>query len=95
MKRLAIFILLVLVVLLVMVFTVLNTASVEVDVYFYQTTVPVSVLIFVSLLVGAVLGVFVSLGLSFQHRVETRKLRKQLAQSEQELSNLRKIPMKD
>jgi len=78
-----------------MVFTVLNTASVEVDVYFYQTTVPVSVLIFVSLLVGAVLGVFVSLGLSFQHRVETRKLRKQLAQSEQELSNLRKIPMKD
>ena len=95
MKRFAIFLLLVFVVLLVMVFTVLNTASVEVDVYFYQTTVPVSVLIFLSLLVGALLGVFVSLGLSFQHRVEIRKLRKQLAQSEQELSNLRKIPTND
>ena len=95
MKRLATFILLVLVVLLVMVFTVLNTASVAVDVYFYQATIPVSVLIFASLLVGALLGVFASLGLSIRHRNEMRKLRKQLALSEQEVVNLRKIPLKD
>jgi len=95
MKRLATFILLVLVVLVVMAFTVLNTATVPIDVYFYQATIPVSVLIFLSLIVGALLGVFGSLGLSFQYRNEIRKLRKRLALSEQEVVNLRKIPVKD
>ncbi|MFA7588534.1 MAG: LapA family protein [Novosphingobium sp.] len=95
MKRLVTFLLLVLVVLLVMAFTVLNTETVAIDVYFYQTAIPVSVLIFLSLIVGALLGVFGSIGMTLQLRVELRKLRKQLASSEQEIVELRKIPSKD
>lgn len=95
MKRFAVILLVVIVALIVMAFTVLNTAIVPVDVYFYSIDVPVSVLIFVSLLLGAVLGVLVSVGLSWQQRSEIRKLRKQLALSEQEVFNLRKIPIKD
>ncbi|MDX5333073.1 MAG: LapA family protein [Gammaproteobacteria bacterium] len=95
MKRLATFLLLVLVVLVVMAFTVLNTETVAIDVYFYQAAIPVSVLIFLSLIVGALLGVFGSLGMTLQQRVELRRLRKQLASSEQEIVELRKIPGKD
>lgn len=95
MKRLVTFLLLVLVVLVVMAFTVLNTETVAIDVYFYQAAIPVSVLIFLSLIVGALLGVFGSIGMTLQLRVELRRLRKQLASSEQELVELRKIPDKD
>ncbi|MFN2348143.1 MAG: lipopolysaccharide assembly LapA domain-containing protein [Thioalkalivibrio sp.] len=76
-------------------FSLLNSVSVPVNLYLGQVELPLSILIFVSLLIGAILGAFACTGFILRHLNENRKLRKRIRLAEEELTQLRKIPIKD
>ncbi len=76
-------------------FTFLNMEASVVDFYFSSFKPPVAVLVFSSVLVGALLGVMACLSRSLKRRSEFGKLQRDLEQSQAELRNLRKIPIKD
>lgn len=95
MKRILLVILFFVLVLLATAFTVLNAQSVTLDLYLREFAVPVSVLVFLTLIIGALLGMLASAGVILRRRQEIRRLKRRLALSEEEVLNLRNIPIKD
>jgi uncharacterized integral membrane protein len=87
------------VVLLVMVsgfaFHLRNGEFFEVDYYLGVVGLPFSLWMFLALSLGAVLGILASLPLVIRFRRESARLSRRLRMNEQELKNLRVIPMKD
>lgn len=76
-------------------FTALNPGEVTVDLYFRQIELPFSLVVIVSIFLGALLGfVFGSLVVLSRNRA-LRKLGKRLHEAESELSNLRKLPIQE
>ena len=70
--------------------------SQEVEVKFFIGTIPPTTLgtiLSSTLLTGALIGFFLSLGLIFKLRVENRRLRRQMELSEEEVKNLRNLPI--
>jgi lipopolysaccharide assembly protein A len=94
-RKLVMLLILILAVLLGATFTLLNSDSVSVNLYVARFDVPLSVLIFLSLLVGAVLGAFACVGFMLRHVRDNRRLSRRARLAEDELSRLRKIPIKD
>lgn len=82
-------------VLLGIIFTLQNPGKVTVGYYFSSIEAPLSLVISASLLLGAILGWVIAWarGLGKQHR--HRQLQKKLMMAEAEISNLRKLPIKD
>lgn len=82
-------------ILLGIIFTIQNPGKVTVDYYFSSIEAPLSLVISVSLLLGAILGWIIAwvrgLGKQRQHR----QIQKKLTIAEAEISNLRKLPIKD
>lgn len=76
-------------------FGLLNAESVTVNYYFGSSELPLSFILAVMLVFGAVLGAFAGLGHSFRLRREIHRLRKENRIAEQELANLRSLPIKD
>ena len=76
-------------------FTVRNTGKADIDLIFYQGSVPVPLLVFVSVFIGALLAWFFNLIGNFKKNIQTKKLKKKLELSETKISNLRKLPLKD
>lgn len=95
MRRLIALVIAVLVVALGLSFAVLNADSAELNFYFGTLSMPISLWMVVALLVGAVLGVVSSVGLFFRQRRELARLRRQVADAEKELSELRKLPIRN
>lgn len=95
MKRLPIYIILLLLVLITAVFARINADNVELDFYFTTAQAPLALWLYIALVLGAVLGVLVSLLMVFRAKREVRRLAKRLALCEQELKNLRELPLKD
>lgn len=95
MKRLILILFFVVLIVFAAAFTFLNMEASVVDFYFSSFKPPVAVLVFSSVLVGALLGVLVCFSRSFKRRSEFGKLRREFEQSQAELKNLRKIPIKD
>jgi len=76
-------------------FTVLNATPVSIDYYAGQSTLPLSLLLVISLFAGAVLGVLASIGIMLRLKTENVKLQKELKLAENEVMNLRRIPLRD
>ena len=77
------------------VFSYLNTGSVEVNLAFFSVSTSVSIAFTVTLALGWLLGV-VSMGLYALRIVnERRSLRRALRISESEISSLRSLPLSD
>ncbi|HEC28874.1 MAG TPA: LapA family protein [Gammaproteobacteria bacterium] len=82
-------------VLVTVMFTVLNSAEVSLDFYYTSVRLPLSLVLVITLVVGAVLGVIASLGLILRLKKENVKLKKDTKVVEQEVINLRRLPLRD
>ena len=76
-------------------FTVLNAAPVSIDYYAGQSTMPLSLLLVIALSIGAILGVMASIGIMLRLKSENIKCKKELKLAENEVINLRRIPLRD
>ncbi|QKT04787.1 DUF1049 domain-containing protein [Ectothiorhodospiraceae bacterium 2226] len=95
MKRIAAFLVILLVVVFGLTFAVLNAQPVRFDYYFGGGEVPLALLLAVALVVGALLGVLASLGVMLGLRRDLGRMRRRAQVSEKELRNLRALPLKD
>ncbi len=82
-------------ILFAIVFTITNPGKTDIDLFIYQGAVPVPLLVFVSVFIGALLAWSYNILGNFKKNMQTRQLRKKLELSETEISNLRKLPIKD
>ncbi|MDH5573516.1 MAG: LapA family protein [Gammaproteobacteria bacterium] len=76
-------------------FAVLNATPVSFNYYFDSTQIPLSLILVLAILVGAVLGVMASIGLIIKLKREISRLKKSVSLTEKEVMNLRAIPIKD
>jgi putative membrane protein len=76
-------------------FSVLNAQRVGLDFYFGRADVPLSMILFVALTLGAVLGVMASIGLVIRQRREVVRLRRRVGDAQKELTELRKLPIRN
>ncbi len=80
---------------LVIVFTALNPQAVTIDLSVQRFTLPLSVVIILSVFFGVLLGLLFQLPGALGRRRHIGRLRRQLAQAEEELSRLRKLPVQE
>ncbi len=80
---------------LAIVFTALNPQAVTIDLSFRQFTLPLSLVIILSVFCGVLLGLVANLPGALGRRRHIGRLRRQLAQAEEELSRLRKLPVQE
>lgn len=95
MKRFLGLFLLLLVLVFGLFFGLLNADPVMVNYYFGSRSVPLSFALVVMLVVGALCGALAGLGHVFRLRREIHRLRREHRIAEQELANLRALPIKD
>ncbi len=95
MKRLLGFIILISIAIVVLVFTVKNAGDVTFNFYMGSVSIPLSLLLAITLACGALLGVLASLTVVLRTKQELRKARKQARMKIQEIENLRAIPFQD
>jgi putative membrane protein len=77
------------------VFAVLNADPVDLHYYFGNKQVALSLVIVLSMMVGAILGVIASIGMIVNSRREVHKLKKSVDLAEKEITNLRALPIQD
>lgn len=76
-------------------FAALNAGPVQVNFYISKVTMPISVLMTVSLGVGLLIGVILFLLRYWRLKMDYVKIKNQLKLSEKEVKNLRDIPLKN
>ncbi|MAT50418.1 MAG: hypothetical protein CMK32_04445 [Porticoccaceae bacterium] len=76
-------------------FTVLNPQQVTLNYLLGSLQLPLAVLVVLVLAVGAVLGLLVAGFMILRLKRENRKLRRGTRLAEQEVANLRSLPIKD
>lgn len=84
-----------LIALLGVIFAILNAESVQVNYYFGSKETPLSLAILLSMLFGAILGLFASIGLILKSKREVSKFKRIAEVAEKEVTNLRAIPIKN
>ncbi|MDX1335794.1 MAG: LapA family protein [Gammaproteobacteria bacterium] len=77
------------------IFTVFNAEQVPVNLYFVQYSLPMATVVFVAIFIGVLIGILLSFGALIRKHSEMVRLKKRFASLEQEVDNLRKIPIKD
>jgi len=95
MTRLVGFLFLVVLVVLGLSFAVLNAQSVSLNYYFGYRDIPLSMVVVLSLAVGAVIDVLVSAGLILRMKAQTRQLRRKLRNAEKDSDQLRVLPAQE
>ena len=95
MIRALLLLLLILLAIATSVMTRLNLEPVVFHYYFGSLELPLSILVIAALSVGTVVGLVLTIGLTLSTRAERRRLRRTLQLREQEIRNLRDIPIKD
>lgn len=76
-------------------FAQINATAVTLNYYFDSLSTPLSLLLALTLGLGVLLGVIASSAAIFRSRREIARLRRQMKLREEELMNLRAIPLKD
>lgn len=84
-----------LVLLLVLLFTLLNSEPVTINYYFGDVPAPLALVLVLTLIIGALLGLFSGILVILASRRQIAKLRRQIRNTEEEVMNLRKLPIKD
>jgi putative membrane protein len=74
---------------------VLNAAAVEFKYYLGSFSMPLALLLALTLLVGVTLGGLATVGIVLRQRRENGRLRKRMSLIEAEVKNLREMPIKD
>lgn len=95
MLRLVYFSLTLIVILFGVTFAVLNAENVQLNYYLGSVELPLSLVLVLAMIVGAVLGIFASLGFIIGSRRNASKLKRSVEVAEKEIVNLRNIPIKD
>lgn len=95
MKRVLTLIAIVLVAFLGLAFAVLNAGAVEFKYYLGTFSLPLALLLVITLLIGAILGGLASVGVALRQRRENSRLRKRMSLIEAEVKNLREMPIRD
>lgn len=95
MKRILVFVILLVVALLGLSFALMNAELVSLNYYFATIQVPLSMVVVLAIVVGALLGVLTMLGMALGQKRELAKMRKSIKLAEMEISNLRSLPLKD
>lgn len=83
------------IIVLAIIFVALNSNHVELNYYTGKREVYMPLLLFVTLVVGAILGVLAMVPVWLKAKQQRRCMRSRLRDAEQELKNLRNIPIKD
>jgi putative membrane protein len=89
------YLLLLLIVLIGVSFAALNAGPVWINYYIGSSKLPLSLLLVVSLIGGVVLGLVVSFISYIRLQTTNRRLRQRLKLVEEEVANLRALPLKD
>lgn len=76
-------------------FALMNAETVTLNYYFGAVTAPLSIVVVVSVALGALLGVTASVGVVLGLKREIMRLRHSLKATEKEVANLRSLPLKD
>lgn len=95
MKRILNIVIFLLLFVLSVTFAFFNFDNVKVHFLFGEAFVPLVVVILLTLIVGALIGVLFSVWMSMHVRLELSRTKKELKSVRQELDNLRTIPLKD
>ena len=95
MVRLVGFLFLVALVVIGLSFAVLNSQPVSLNYYFGYRDIPLSMVVVLSLAVGAVIGVLVSAGLILKLRAQLASVRRKLRQAAKDADHLRVLPVKE
>ena len=95
MTRIIGFIVLLFVIILGLFFGNINAETVILNYYWGSFQMPFSLALVLALLCGAIMGMLVSLAVIIRLRHQLGKLRKEARISEQEIANLRALPLKD
>jgi putative membrane protein len=95
MKRLLMLVFFLLLVVLGASFALHNPAQVTLNYYFGSLSAPLSLLLMSALALGSLLGILVSLLLVFSQRRTISRLQRKLNVCEQEVQNLRHVPLRD
>ena len=84
-----------LVIVLGVVFAVLNAETVQLNYYLGSVDLPLSLVLVLAIIVGALLGIFSILSFIIGSRRSATKLKRSVEVAEKEIVNLRNIPIKD
>ncbi len=95
MVRLLGFLLLLVLVVLGLSFAVLNSEPVALNYYFGYRDIPLSMIVVLSLVAGALIGVLVSLGMILRLKQQAAGLRRKLRAAEKDADQLRILPAKE
>ena len=76
-------------------FSAVNNTPVNIQYYLGTVTMPISIIVTVSLVIGITIGVLAIFIGSIQLRYENKRLQKKIDLREQELDSLRILPIKD
>ncbi len=95
MKRVLGFFLILLVLVFGLFFGLLNAESVHINYFFGSRDLPLSFVLVMMLIIGALAGALAGLGLVFRVKREVYRLRREIRLAEKELKNLRSLPIKE
>lgn len=76
-------------------FASLNAHTVVVDYYAGNSTLSLPLLLLITLVLGAILGILAMIPIMLKNKQATRRLKHKVKQIEQEVNNLRSIPIKE
>ena len=77
------------------VFAVLNAQNVQLNYYLGAVELPLSLVLVLAMIIGAILGIFSSLSFIIGSRRSASKLKRSVEVAEKEIVNLRNIPIKN
>lgn len=86
---------LLLVFVLALAFTVINADDVQLNYYLGSVELPLSVIIIGAFAMGAVIGILVNLGRLVRLKAEIGRIQRSERIAQQELTNLRSLPVRD
>lgn len=76
-------------------FALLNASPVKINYYFMEQTIPLSLLLVFTLIIGLFIGFFTGFLMFLKQKRINYQLKKRIKLADQEIENLRKIPLND
>ena len=93
--RIATSLLLIVAVICSVMFGMLNSQPININYYFGELQAPFSLVLAIALLVGVIIGALPGINVIVKTKRENKKLIRKIRLTEEEVINLRKIPIKD
>ena len=77
------------------VISTLNTSNINIDIYFYNYELPLSILILYSFIAGIITTLIYLLSIILSYKKRNREIKNALQNNQEELDNLRRNPLRD